>query len=853
MQPRRPLATSVVLLVLMGAGCGVDENGHGTDLSSMDLFGIDINYGDNGPVQDGIGPTDSANTPETFVPAGKEYPSAELLLKITGPSGNGYGISSGSIISVTGVVFSRPNTNLILTWRSDQVTPGGPVNIGSGSATGAPFWQTDPISLVPGDNLVTVTAQSDNETESETIMITYNPAFMFQSRLQVRPPAIFVNDNQKVFSTIALGLYGNLVGSTLALQQVDSKGRKIKDLGAMADNGSTGSSGDEIEKDGVFTLQFNMTCPSADPIYLRAVAQVTGAYGSQESAYSPVVKIDCVNRLPVQTCGLHVKTLSNARSAYEAAKGQGIGPARQAAIDAFNADPDALEVGSMAEEGGLWVMWKDGVLGALNLAGPDIRGGSGDDEAGDETLSTIEAPLVSDLPILSKNTMMLSPFNAEFGANDETQFVGSIAGKMVCPTYNLKGPYNSAAANLSRFRAMSDNGIVAVATHGEVYFKGLTPAARERLGWTHQGAQEVLWSGEAVDCGKLTQSTKTCTSSSQCPAGTQCLITQAVYTGGTAQVSGVCYDATQVDLMSGRAVLGDKTYGITPAFVLNYATARPFPQSIVYLGACRTLYNGSLAASFFAGGAKTVTGYSNNVTTSFASQMGSQFFARMIEQQMKAGEAYGVGAEDPANKGSFFRLFGARDLDVSQSQILNPSFETGDLTAWDQDGDGRVIAKLGPAGPVSGKFMSIISTGLGFTVQTGSIEQTFCVPADATEFSFFWKYYSEEFHEWCGSAYQDTFTAVLVASNGKEYPVVDLSVDDLCAPADCFTCGSKYVGLTPAPIQFDQGDNYQTEWQRSSFNVTSLAGGPVTLRFFCTDKGDSIYDTAVLVDHVKFE
>ena len=849
----RLLAITSVSLGLLSVGCGVDSGNGSNDLQGVDLSGIDINYGDNGGGKDGFIPQDPGNTGDVNITTGNEYPSAELMMKITGPAGHGFAVSPGSILSVTGVIFSLPNSNVNISWKCDHVTAAGLVHAADGYAFGAPFWQTDGIPLNVGDNLITVTAQTETETATESILVTYNPGFVFQSTVEARPPAIFVGDNQKVFTTIALGLYGNLVGSTLALQQVDKEGKKIKDVGSMTDNGPTGGSGDEIALDGVFTLQFNLSCPSADPLYLRAVAQAK-VFNGQESAFSSIVKIDCVNRLTVQSCGLHVKTLANARTAYNGAKAQGVAAARQAAADALSADADAQEVGAISEDGGLWVQWNDGVVGALNLAEADQRGSQG--EGGDEPpLTTIEAALLNELPILSKNTLLLSPFNNEFGGDDETQFIGNIASKMVCPTYSLKGPYNTAAANLSRFRKMSDNGIVAVATHGEVYFKGLSYTAKERLNWAHGGGQEVLWTGEAVDCGKLTQTTKSCSSSSQCPAGTECLITQAIYTGGSAAVSGICYDATQVDLMTGRAVLGDKTYGVTPSFVLNYGSAKPFPQSVVYLGACRTLYNGSLAASFFSGGARTVTGFSNSVSSQFASQMGSQFFARMIEQKMKAGEAYGVGAEDPGNKGSFFRLFGARNLDASQSVILNPSFETGDLTAWDKDGDGRVIAKLGPAGPVSGKFMSIISTGLGFTEQTGSIEQTFCIPQDVTQFSFFWKYYSEEFHEWCGSQYQDTFKADLVAPNGKEYHVVDLSVDDLCCPSDCFDCGAYWsgsCGLTPAD-EFDQGDNHKTDWKMSSFNVSSLAGGPVTLRFFCTDKGDSIYDTAVLVDHVKCE
>jgi hypothetical protein len=51
------------------------------------------------------------------------------------------------------------------------------------------------------------------------------------------------------------------------------------------------------------------------------------------------------------------------------------------------------------------------------------------------------------------------------------------------------------------------------------------------------------------------------------------------------------------------------------------------------------------------------------------------------------------------------------------------------------------------------------------------------------------------------------------------------------------------------------GDTFMTDWQKAELDVSHLVGNepvPVTLRFYCTDKGDSIYDTAVLVDGVSF-
>lgn len=869
-----------IALGLALSGCSV-AGSSGDARTGVDLQGIDIQYGYEVPQPgtDSWSPDAAGPGPDNgpVVPTAHEYPSAELLVRITGPTARGSATTAGSLLSLTGIVFSRPGTPVTISWVSQSVDQG--VLTDQGTADGFPFWMTGGITVMPGDNLVTVTAQAGGETATDTILITHNPSFPFDNPIEVRPPAGFVGEVTKVFATAALGPIGDLVDSALTLQQVDAQGHVVKELGKMKDDGNVSVSGDEIQKDGVYTVQFNFSCAGADPVYLRATALVRGAYGQQYTARSALTRFDCVDRLSVSACAAHQKTLAQAREAYLQAVngGEGTAAARAAAIQVLSADPDVGEVASDAEDGGLWVQWKDQVLGALNTARGDTRGGDG---AGDDpgAFASLESALAGDLAILSKSTLLLAPFASEFG-QEEAAFTAGIVSHIQCPAYrvrgpqqNPKGPHNDAAASLKVFRQMTGNGIVVLTTHGETYFRGLSGPAKERLGWSHRGAQEVLWTGEAVDCARLTTTTKTCKTTAECPAGTECLITQAVLsvqgTTQTIQASGVCYDATQVDLMRGRVVLGDRTYGVTPALVRWTGERQKFPNSLVYLGACRTLYNGTLAAELFGAGARTVAGYTGTVTNAFARQAGSSFLAQMFEEKKTAGEAYGVGVQDPENPGSYFRLFGARNLTISQSDILNASFETSDLTAWEQDGDGRVLAKLGKTGPVSGKFVGIISTGLGFTDLTGSVQQTFCIPEGVQTLSFWWKYYSEEFHEWCGSEYQDTFQADLTGPTGQKYKVVDLAVDDLCKSdcnqaCECYSgffascppgMGSHYVGLTFSDVQFDQGDNWVTPWQKATYDVSALAGkGPVTLRFYCTDQGDSIYDTAVLVDGIKFE
>jgi hypothetical protein len=68
------------------------------------------------------------------------------------------------------------------------------------------------------------------------------------------------------------------------------------------------------------------------------------------------------------------------------------------------------------------------------------------------------------------------------------------------------------------------------------------------------------------------------------------------------------------------------------------------------------------------------------------------------------------------------------------------------------------------------------------------------------------------------------------------------------------TCGTAYKGLQEADVSFDQGGVYMTPWVKSSGPVNAFAGnGNVTFKYFTSDVGDSIFDTAVLVDAIVVE
>jgi len=423
--------------------------------------------------------------------------------------------------------------------------------------------------------------------------------------------------------------------------------------------------------------------------------------------------------------------------------------------------------------------------------------------------------------------------------------------------------------------------MMSIVTHGDAAFDGISMAAAAGYGWFHQGAQEILWSGQRVDCDHLLASMTPCTDNSQCASGSQCLTTSVKIEKDThnrlvTRKQGVCYDATQVDLMRGRLVMGPKVYGVLPQFVMHYG-AGGSARSLVYLGACRTMFNGTFAAAFMASGAQAVIVYNGYVTNEFAYETGKAMFQSLVGDGMRVGVAASKGMSDPVYH-SRMMLFGSRWMDLNEYSLLNGDFEAPNLLGWHGEGDARRINRLGKTGPIRGKGMAIIPTGLGFTTELGVLSQKFCLPPGASRIKFYWRFYSEEFKEFCGSSFQDTFKAVLSRGTGGERPLVSVDIDALCpqgiVPCEqqggaskqckpCTKCGSYWHDgrdhLTKSDVRFDQGGVYNTPWQVTTVNLTGTDFSdrnhpvPVTLTFSAGDTGDSIYDTAILIDAIEIE
>lgn len=814
-----PNAGNNVYVVPDGSGGNVDIGGSDGASGSTDDTGTASGQDGSGSGGSDTGSSTGGGDTGGSTPKANftGYASKELMLRIVGPSGRGHAVVSGSIVEVAGVLFGNADE---ITWSTDSG--------GAGSAHGSPFFQTDPITLVPGDNVLTVTAKNANSTVTDKLVVTYNPTFTFQDRLRAGPRVIKAGKATSINATIAIGKGTNVVGGSVKLFRVDDAGNTLTTFGVMQDSGDLAGQGDEIKGDGIYSRKININDSQAGTVKLRVSLQAQA--GNQTiTAYSDILTLDVVKEVTGAECSEVTQALSQAK-----------GGADQAAIVAtLKANPAVADAGGNPG-GGVWVRFKSGLLGAVGVRKDGNRGGeSSSDEPVVAQSGTDTNLALSTIQVQSKRAALLDPFGAEFGA-DEVAALGTALTKIACPAYTVDSAAGS-KADLRWFRRLYDYGVVALASHGDALFGEMSAQDKASYDWRHMGNQEVVWTGHQVSCSYFGTSgapQTNCSETKPCGPEAECVLNQS---GG----GGVCVDHLTADLRRGRLIIGaDGTYGITPAFIKRHAE-EPYPKSLIYVGACRSLWNGSLAGELFAAGAAAVAGYTGPVSNEFATKWGATFLLNVIEQKKLSGVAH-VAIEDQANPGTGFSLVGAQNLDAFHSDILNPSWETGSIQGWIKKGDGRVVSRLGSTVPVAGKFMGIISTGLGYTAQTGEISQRFCVPAGKTKFSFWWKYYSEEFKEYCNSQYQDAFTARLEGKVGNS-TVVDVKVLDLCDG------GKQFKGLTPADVGFDQGGVFMTPWVEGTKDIAPFAGnGNTLLRFFTTDVGDSVFDTAVLIDKVEF-
>lgn len=179
------------------------------------------------------------------------------------------------------------------------------------------------------------------------------------------------------------------------------------------------------------------------------------------------------------------------------------------------------------------------------------------------------------------------------------------------------------------------------------------------------------------------------------------------------------------------------------------------------------------------------------------------------------------------------------------------NFSDGSLGNWSINAS-HIVTNLGETVAPTGGYMLKLTTGEGVTEFSSDASFQNCLPAGAYMMLVKWQLYSEEFKEWCGSNYQDSFSIEVKTAAVSEV-LASYTIDDLCVPGECEGCGDAFAGLVQSDVAFDQGDVWNTPWLEDWMPI-SLADAEslFTLALTLEDAGDGIYDTVLLVDRIRF-
>lgn len=175
--------------------------------------------------------------------------------------------------------------------------------------------------------------------------------------------------------------------------------------------------------------------------------------------------------------------------------------------------------------------------------------------------------------------------------------------------------------------------------------------------------------------------------------------------------------------------------------------------------------------------------------------------------------------------------------------VFNGSFED-DTRGWTISGTASAIENLGPITNQDRKKMAFASSGPDASEVETSIVQSFTVQPDVTSITlkFSYNFVTEEYPEFVGTQFNDNMRIILMGPGGSE---TQLAYEDVNTSSFSMVSG----------IDFPGGDSTvgQTGWKTVNMNVPITPGNSGTFSIVVRDEGDGIYDSNVLIDHIRFD
>ncbi|VAX26926.1 Chitinase [hydrothermal vent metagenome] len=651
--------------------------------------------------------------------------------------------------------------------------------------------------------------------------------------LSISPNGILVSDDSKIQVTLTVPPEVVLADSTVRLVRLNSS--NSEELAFLYDNGNL-ANGDEILGDNIYSAIVDIRENSIGEVSLQVLARIKGQTVDQKSE----TKILTVySNLTSEEFDDIVKTQDEAADKLDQLMNNNINNFETAFNETVAWLKSNSKVGSVETDGStsIRIKYSSGLHGGIIISKEDADGNivtkggftvgdrkknskipvykqtRGSNEYYTSTKST-SINKVSDLDpqlIGNRNVLIYAPFEAAFGV-DMRPTIETIL-KQSDYEFEVTSLINQ-DANVAAFYNATNYGLVIMDTHGS-------------------GGKE-FGTGEVVDTNAAVYKS---TYKAMLKAGKL-----AIWKNMSISITGSVKKKADI-------------YAIRASFISSLAGK--FPNSVIFNGSCESTMAQDLSDAFTGKGAKTYYGFDKVVNTTFCAQMSDTVVKRLAVDLMDTFDAW-EAKSDPVAPKAAFDMDGELDIHYPSS-LINGDFEFGKLDGWTKVGDGRVISQLGTQSPTGGKFMGIISTGLGYTTATGKIFQSFRIEKNQTTLIIKWNFLSEEFLEFINSQYQDYFRIYIKVKNGPENVLVSKTIDQIASDYGAKKFNQEdgevpqpgnLVFVSPA-VSFDVGDVYMTNWVTATYDISGYQDKVVTLVLEAGDVGDSIYDTAILLDDIS--
>ncbi|WP_248929563.1 S-layer homology domain-containing protein [Paenibacillus hamazuiensis] len=625
-----------------------------------------------------------------------------------------------------------------------------------------------------------------------------------------------------------------------SVYKVDDNGNAISMITSLYDDGSI-AHGDSLKEDGIYSGKATLNESAEGYIRLRAF---TGDVPS-----SAVFKLSVISHFTDEQLAKAESIANDTQAKLDQMIGQygDSQKAKEETVTWLQTQAEVQSAGISGTGGSIWYVLNSGILGGISSAPENTKalGSTEPDAAAVQLMAanafSLTAKNQTAASVGSKRVAVISPFAGKLASST---VYDAVYDKFVQSSYPFVAErIKDSAAGVNFFKGLKNYGVVVLDTHGDTFYdEKVLEALHNKFGidFPYAGPQAIFLTGEKA----TTENKKT----------------------------------YELDLKKGRLAIISGYYAITPSFITRYNDL--MPDTIVFNGSCRSLYNNSMADAFINNGAGTYYGYTDYVKLTYDQAIVQSVFTALLDENKTTEEAFKAAvAANGANDGLAAFAMKGSNIGAKTEGLINGTFENGTWNGWNGNGDVRVISQLGPLKPTEGNYMAIISTGLGFENNDyhgydynsdSYIEQNFIIPAGVATLSFDYNFISEEPKEFVGSIFNDTFKTTVTSSvyiNTASVVTSDVygrTVTSSVYGNGFVTIGGESINDSTiywtndnkVAIDFYGGDSttYMTNWKHVKFDVSQFAGKePIVLRFHVWDQGDSIYDTAVLIDHVVLE